>query len=190
MNLTRLIILGLLADQGPRHGHQLRRDAELAAADEWAGVGVGSLHRELHRLEDEDLVEPLRTERIGKAPERTIYQITDDGRSELSLLRRQAFTGLTSGPDPVSVALVFAAPEDPAELAALMAARKQEVRAELDRLATERTRGEAQGYLLSPVQAASFRRAEIRAAGELVWHEEWDALHPTADAPEPATRPS
>jgi DNA-binding PadR family transcriptional regulator len=190
MNLTRLVILGLLADQGPRHGHQLRRDAELAAADEWAGVGVGSLHRELHRLEVEDLVEPLRTERIGNRPERTIYRITDDGRSELSLLRRQAFTGLPANPDPVSVALVFAAPEDPEELAGLMAGRKQAVVAELDRLATERTRGEAQGYLLSPLQAASFRRAEIRAAGELAWHDEWDAMHPTADATEPVTRPT
>jgi DNA-binding PadR family transcriptional regulator len=177
MNLTRLVILGLLANQGPRHGHQLRRDAELAAADEWAGVGVGSLHRELHRLEVEDLVEPVRTERIGNRPERTVYRVTDDGRSELALLRRQAFTGVAASPDPVSVALVFAGAGEPGELAALMAGREQAVRAEVDRLATERTRGEAQGYLLAPEQAASFRRAEIRAAGELAWHEEWNALH-------------
>ena len=27
MNLTRLVVLGLLAERGERHGHQLRRDA-------------------------------------------------------------------------------------------------------------------------------------------------------------------
>ena len=153
-----------------------RRDAELAAAEEWAGVGVGSLHRELRKLEVEDLVEALRTEKVGNRPERTIYQVTDEGRLELALLRRQAFAALQAGPDPVSVALVFATPEDDDELAGLMATREQAVRAEVARLATERIRGEAQGYLLSPAQAASFRRAEIRAEGELAWHEEWNTL--------------
>lgn len=177
MNLTRLIVLGLLDNHGPRHGHQLRRDAELADADRWAGVGVGSLHRELHRLEVEELVTPLVTERVGNRPERTVYEITAEGRSALSVLRRQAFTDLGASPDPVSVALVFAAPADPAELGHLMAGREQLVRAEVARLAAERTRGEAQGFLLQPVQAASFRRAELRAAAELTWHEEWNAQH-------------
>ena len=44
MNLTRLVCLGLLAEHGARHGHQLRRDVETFKADDWAGVGAGSLH--------------------------------------------------------------------------------------------------------------------------------------------------
>ena len=82
MNLTRLVILGLLAEHGPRHGHQLRRDAELAEVDRWAGVGVGSLHRELRGLEAEGLIEAVRTEgRVGRRPERTVYGLTDEGQA-------------------------------------------------------------------------------------------------------------
>ena len=189
MNLTRLLILGLLAERGPRHGHQLRRDAELAEVDRWAGVGVGSLHRELRGLEAEDLIEAVRTERVGRRPERTIYCLTDEGRRELSVLRQQAASQLDSAPDPLSVVLVFAGTDDPAELAALLAQRKQALRAKAAELALARARGEEKGYLLpsvSPLQAASFRRAEIRIAAELAWHEECEELLGSAQPPAPA----
>jgi DNA-binding PadR family transcriptional regulator len=175
MNLTRLMVLGLLAEHGPRHGHQLRRDAEAAEVERWAGVGLGSLHRELRALERAALIETVRTERVGRRPERTVYRLTDAGRRELSALRSQAASQLDAGPDPLSVLLVFAGSDDPDELAVLLARREQELRARAAELAAERAEGEAEGYLLpsvSPLQAASFRRAEIRVAAELAWHEE------------------
>jgi DNA-binding PadR family transcriptional regulator len=179
MNLTRLVILGLLAEHGPRHGHQLRRDAELAEVDRWAGVGVGSLHRELRGLEAAGLIEAVRTERVGLRPERTVYRLTDGGRQELTVLRQQAASQLDAGPDPLSVLLVFAGSSDPAELAALLAQRKNALLARAAELAAERAKGEEKGYLLpsvSPLQAASFRRVEVRVAAELAWHEECEAL--------------
>jgi DNA-binding PadR family transcriptional regulator len=179
MNLTRLVILGLLAEHGPRHGHQLRRDAELAEVDRWAGVGVGSLHRELRGLEAAGLIEAVRTERVGLRPERTVYRLTDGGRQELTVLRQQAASQLDAGPDPLSVLLVFAGSSDPAELAALLAQRKNALLARAAELAAERAKGEEKGYLLpsvSPLQAASFRRAEVRVTAELAWHEECAAL--------------
>jgi DNA-binding PadR family transcriptional regulator len=151
------LILGLLAEHGPRHGHQLRRDAELAEVDRWAGVGVGSLHRELRSLEAAGLIEAVRTERVGRRPERTVYRLADAGRRELTALRQQAAGQLDAAPDPLSVLLVFAGNDDPAE----------------------RAEGEQKGYLLpsvSPLQAASFRRAEMRIAAELAWHEECEEL--------------
>src|SRR3984957_15036733 len=189
MNLTRLLILGLLAERGPSHGHQLRRDAELAEVDRWAGVGVGSLHRELRGLEAEGLIEAIRTERVGRRPERTVYCLTDEGRRELSVLRQQAVSQLDSAPDPLSVVLVFAGTDDPAELAALLARRKQALHAKAGELALARARGEEKGYLhpsVSPLQAASFRRAEIRNAAELAWHEECEELLGSAPRPAPA----
>jgi DNA-binding PadR family transcriptional regulator len=179
MNLTRLVILGLLAEHGPRHGHQLRLDAELAEVERWAGVGVGSLHRELRGLEAAGLIEAVRTERVGRRPERTVYSLTDAGRRELSALRAQAALELDAGPDPLSVLLVFAGTDDRAELAGLLAQRRQALQARAADMAVERAEGEEQGWLLpsvSPRQAASFRRAEIRVAAELAWHEECDEL--------------
>ncbi len=56
----------------------------------------------------------------------------------------------------------------------------------------ERAEGEAKGYLLpsvSPLQAASFRRAEIRIAAELAWHEEYAGLLGAASPPAKASAP-
>ena len=38
MNLSRVVILGLLAERGPMHGHQLRRAVALTNAEDWAGI--------------------------------------------------------------------------------------------------------------------------------------------------------
>jgi DNA-binding PadR family transcriptional regulator len=179
VNLTRLICLGLLAEHGARHGHQLRRDVENFKADEWAGVGAGSLHRELRQLAGQGLIEAVRTEQVGRWPPRTIYQITDEGRQELTVLREQAVARLAEVPDAMAVGLIFAAPQEPFLLGALLARHRQAVEEELRRLALERERGLREGFLqpsLSPLEAAAFRRSELRAEAELTWHEECDQM--------------
>src|ERR1700679_1936257 len=135
MNLTRLICLGLLAEYGARHGHQLRRDVENAKADEWAGVGAGSVHRELRVLSRAGLIEAVRTEQVGNWPPRTVYQITSAGQEELAGLREQAMADLQETADAMAVGLIFAAPEDPLVLVELLARHRQAVQAELTRLA-------------------------------------------------------
>lgn len=179
MNLTRLVALGLLAERGARHGHQLRRDVEVMKADQWAGVGAGSLHRELRRMADEGLIEAARTERVGRRPERTVYQVTDEGRRELGVLRERALGSVEEGPDPVAVGLIFDGARDPESLVAQLAGRRRAVLAELDRLDAERERGLREGYLrpeVSPLQAAAFRRRELHLRAELTWHDECEAM--------------
>jgi DNA-binding PadR family transcriptional regulator len=179
MNLTRLICLGLLAEHGARHGHQLRRDVENFKADEWTGVGAGSLHRELRVMARAGLIEAVRTEQVGRWPPRTIYQITGAGRQELAVLREQAIARIQETPDAMAVGLIFAAPEDPFLLGELLAGHRHAVEAELRRLALERERGMREGFLrpsVSPLQAAAFRRSELRAEAELAWHAECDQM--------------
>lgn len=191
MNLTRLICLGLLAEHGARHGHQLRRDVENFKADEWAGAGAGSLHRELRQLAGQGLIEAVRTEQVGRWPPRTIYQITSEGRRELADLREQAVARLQEVPDAVAVGLIFAAPREPFVLGELLARHREAVEAELGRLARERERGMREGFLqpsLSPLEAAAFRRSELRAEAELAWHEECDQMLATHKAVEHSSR--
>lgn len=185
MNLTRLVVLGLLAERGAQHGHQLRHDIRLTKADEWAGVGAGSLHRELRKLADDGLIETVRVERVDRRPERTIFQITDAGRTELDRLREQALTTLPGASDPMAAALIFAGTTASTALGTLLARHRVVVEAELARLAAERAHGEAEGYLrpeVSPLQAAAFRRSELRAQAELAWHDEWDRVFDPAAA--------
>src|SRR5690349_21833436 len=89
VNLTRLMALSMLARTGPRHGHQLRRDAEVTNVSNWGGVSIGALYRELRSMEDEGLLETVRTEQVGRRPARTVYQITPHGIEQLRALREQ-----------------------------------------------------------------------------------------------------
>jgi DNA-binding PadR family transcriptional regulator len=64
MSLSRMVVLGLLAEGGPMYGHQLRRQADSMHVESWGGVSPGALNRELHQLEAEGLIE--RSEQIGR----------------------------------------------------------------------------------------------------------------------------
>jgi DNA-binding PadR family transcriptional regulator len=174
MNLSRLMVLGMLA-KGPRHGHQIRRDAEITNVGNWGGVSVGALYRELHRMEEEGLVEPLRSEQVGRRPARTIYQITGEGFRELRILWEQAIAELHPTPDPLGVAVLFAGAVEPAEIAGLLRARRQTLAIALERLTADRERLEARGYL-SPSSRAVMRRGEMHLGTELAWHAEFDPI--------------
>jgi DNA-binding PadR family transcriptional regulator len=171
MNLSRLMILGLLAERGPMHGHQIRRTAELTNAEVWGGITGGALYSELRRLGDEGLIHAVREEKVGRRPARTVYEITDEGRLELVVQREAALDVVFGSADPVSVVLLFAAGGDPAELAGRLAARYRRVAAQLEAMAGERRRLTERG-LLPPLAVAAFRRGELRLEAELRWHEE------------------
>jgi DNA-binding PadR family transcriptional regulator len=186
MNLSRLMVLGLLASHGPRHGHQIRRDAELTNVGNWGGVNVGALYRELHRMEEEGLVEPLKTEQIGNRPARTVYRITGEGHRELKVLRERAILELSPGPDTLAVALLFGRVGDREELAGQLRARRESLAAVLTYVAAERVRGQARGHF-GPLEASMFRRKEIAIEAELRWHDEFDLV--LADLADPLDAP-
>jgi DNA-binding PadR family transcriptional regulator len=175
MNLSRLMVLGLLASHGPRHGHQIRRDAEGTNVGTWGGVNVGALYRELRLMEDEGLVEPVRTEQVGRRPARTVYQITDEGQRELAILREQAIRDLHPAPDTLSVALLFGRVWNRAELLKLLQARRNTIAAILAGITAKRDHLVAGGFL-TPLDVSVFRRGELRLEAELRWHDEIDQV--------------
>lgn len=183
MNLTRLMVLGVLAERGPMHGHQIRRTAELTNVEKWGGVSVGALYRELHHMEDEGLVEPVRSEQVGRRPARTVYTITAEGRLELHLLGERAIEEPSHAPDALSVALLFGGlANDPDYLTGLLEQRRQSIATGLAGLVSERERLVAKGYL-NDTAVAVFRRGEVHLAAELAWHDEF--AQSTATKPEP-----
>jgi DNA-binding PadR family transcriptional regulator len=177
MNLSRLMILGLLSDQGPMHGHQIRRTGELTNAEVWGGITGGALYAELRRLQRDELVRPLREEQVGRFPARTVYEITDEGRIELAVQRNKALDALFPYADPVSVVLLFAVGADPTELDQRLAARREKVQTQRDAMVSERTLLTEQG-VLPPMAITAFRRGELRLEAELRWHEEFERQRP------------
>jgi len=168
--------LGTLARHGPLHGHQIRRIAEVTNVTEWGGVSVGALYRELRVMERDGLIEQVRTEQVGRRPERTVYQITGEGHLELATLREQAIkpTGF-SAPDPLGVALSFASNgTHGGELRAMLRARRGRVAISAEEISAERERLEAKGYI-GGLQATVMRRAQLHLEAEVRWHDELDA---------------
>jgi len=197
MNLTRLMVLGTLAQHGPRHGHEIRRIAEVTNVGEWGGVSVGALYRELRTMEGEGLVKAIRTEQVGRRPARTVYAITSEGLLELGMLREQAIRSIHWWPDPLGVALSFAsAGMDREELASWLRSRRETLALTAARLAEDRQRMVARGWL-DPFQATVMYRGQLHAESEVRWHDEFTkvlAELPDEDAggrvPEQAGPPS
>src|SRR5487761_275094 len=168
--------LGILARSGPSHGHHIRRVADLTDVGEWGGVSVGALYRELRAMEREGLIEAARTEKVGNRPERTVYAITDEGRLELTTLREQAIKPpLASGPDPLGVALLFAADGlDREQLRRTLRARREMLAIWVAEVTAERAELIAKGYL-DVLAAAVMGRAIMSTGAEIRWHDELDA---------------
>jgi DNA-binding PadR family transcriptional regulator len=175
MNLSRLMILGLLAERGPMHGHQIRRTAELTNAEVWGGITGGALYAELRKLDGDGLIQAVREEQVGRRPARTVYQITEEGRLELIVQREAALDVIFGSADPVSVVLLFAAGPDTADLAERLAARRRRVAGQLEAMAAERERLTGRG-VLPALAVAAFRRGELRLEAELAWHDEFEGL--------------
>src|SRR5262249_15542773 len=170
------MVLGILATQGPRHGHQIRRAAELTNVGEWGGVSVGALYRELRTMDADGLVTAVRTEQVGRRPARTVYAITDEGRMELAMLRGQATSSVYWGADPLGVALtVGGTGEDRQEAASVPQARRGGVVSAARVVDEERRRLLAKGYI-GPVQASVMHRAVMQADAEVRWHDEFAKL--------------
>jgi DNA-binding PadR family transcriptional regulator len=167
------MILGVLAERGPMHGHQIRRIAELTNAGAWGGITGGALYSELRKLNSEGLAQAVREEQVGRRPARTVYEITAEGRLELVVQRDAALEVVFGSADPLSVVLLVAAGADAAELGERLAARRHRVAGQLQAMAAERQRLTGQG-VLPPLAVAAFRRGELRLEAELQWHEEFE----------------
>lgn len=177
MNLSRVVILGLLAERDELHGHQIRRSVDLTNARAWGGITGGALYSALHRLADEGLIEAVREEMIGNRPPRVVYRITDEGRTELVVQRDQALESVFDSADPIAVVVLFAVGQDPSELVARLSARRLVIQSRLEALRSEREYLTAGGHLDWRAIAA-FRRGETRLAAELAWHAEIERAVP------------
>jgi DNA-binding PadR family transcriptional regulator len=176
------MILGLLSERGPMHGHQIRRAGELVNAAVWGGITGGALYAELRKLSGEALIRAVREEQVGRRPARTVYEITEEGHLELAVQRDAALEVVFGSADPVSVVLLFAAGTDVSDLRERLAARSRRVAVQLEEMAAERERLTAR-ELLPPRAIAAFRRGELRLDAELRWHEEFESkLAAGADA--------
>jgi len=170
MSTTRLFILGALARIGPMHGHQIRREAQLSRTESWANIKPGSLYGALQRMEREGLIEIVRTEQEGNRPERTIYAITDAGRSEMIALRDAILRDARLRSDPVDLAIQFLRDDLTIEEATLDI--KMRLRSIRDQISTYvHARDHADPYI-NDMERMIYDHVLRRLEVERLWHED------------------
>ena len=169
MSAIRLFILSVLAASGPLHGHQIRQQAQSDRTDRYADVHVGSLYGALKRMAREGLVREVRTERVGNRPERTVYQITHEGRRSLSAIRDGILHKISLPNDPFDLALAQARDMAEEELSQIVEARLAALRAEE---LSRRHQAERADPHLNEAERMIVQHLIDRAAAEVRWHEE------------------
>ncbi len=102
-----LTILATLNMQ-PSHPYEIQRLIREHHND-FAIVPARSLYHAVNRLQQAGLVEPVETNREGKRPERTIYQITKAGREEFQKRLREMLAKPAKEYPEFMVALSFLA---------------------------------------------------------------------------------
>ncbi|GAA4953524.1 PadR family transcriptional regulator [Streptomonospora halophila] len=101
-DLTALTVLALLRT-GPSHPYELHRMITQTHRDFVTGL-PRSLYHAVDRLEKAEFIAPVDTEREGRRPERTVYELTGEGRRELAARLRY----LLERPDPDTSVFVAA----------------------------------------------------------------------------------
>lgn len=171
----RLFILGTLSASGPLHGHQIRQQAQSDRTEIWTDIQVGSVYGALKRLANEGLVRELRTERVGNRPERTIYEITPEGRLALSAVREAVMRELDRHFDPFDLALAQSRDLAEEDLEQIIANRLAGLQVELAKL---RHQAELADPYVNEAERMVCQHLIARAAAELQWHTELAARVP------------
>jgi DNA-binding PadR family transcriptional regulator len=131
--LTVLLMLGA----GPIHPYEMQRRIKLFGKDQVVNVGQrANLYKTIDRLHEAGLIAIRQTERDQRFPERTVYELTDEGtRVAQNWLADMLSTPRNEFPwFPAALSFVFALPPD--EALAVLRRRADALRenlAELDR---------------------------------------------------------
>ena len=102
-DLVQLAVLGLLCEQ-PRHPYDMLRTLRVRGNDAFVTGLPRSIYHAVEHLVAAGFAEAGRSEREGARPERTVYQATDEGRTEFRF-RLQTLLSRPSDPATFHAAL-------------------------------------------------------------------------------------
>lgn len=166
MSSIRLFILSSFAEMGPMHGHRLRLEAERRHVTLWTDITVGAVYGAMNRLAAEGLLQEAGTEQEGNRPTRQLYEITEDGRLALALLRRDGLNEVWFKYDPFDLALTQLDADGRARLPAILSLRLEKVKA---MLAESRRVNEWSRPNVSLAKQWALRHTEYRLEAEVAY---------------------
>ena len=166
MSAIRLFVLGTLDRGGSMHGHQIRRAAQVDRTELWTDFKAGSVYAALQRMASDGTIAVSHSEKVGNRPERTVYEITDAGRSELQAVRDAILASTGLRPDPVDLALQNAHDLSVAELRRVFESRIAAVTAQS---IAWQTQWEAARPYISARESLTFAHTNLRLEAEAAW---------------------
>jgi DNA-binding PadR family transcriptional regulator len=129
-NPLALAVLAMLVS-GPMHPYQIARVLRHRGKDETFKIRYGSLYTVVQDLEKRGLVEAEGTARAGHRPERTVYRLTAEGRTELDERLRELLSEPAKEYPVFAAALSIMAELHPDEVATLLRDRLQKLDIEI-----------------------------------------------------------
>ena len=94
MNASKLIVLGALDEVGRASGYDIDRFLQQKMIDRWTDIKRASIYHALKSLSASGAINQVEVVKAGAYPEKTLYEITDAGRSQFDALQREAALGL------------------------------------------------------------------------------------------------
>ncbi len=94
MNIAKLVVLGALESLGRGSGYDIIGELNRKKIDRWTDIKKGSVYYALRELSKEGAIDEVEKTRVGRYPDKTIFQITAKGRELFDSLQEEAFLGL------------------------------------------------------------------------------------------------
>ncbi|UCE45483.1 MAG: PadR family transcriptional regulator [Methanobacteriota archaeon] len=116
MSIAKMVVLGALESLGRGSGYDVMQELSRKKIDRWTDVKKGSIYHALRQLRKEGAIREVEQTKIGRYPEKTIFQITAKGRRLFDSLQEQAFLGLFPHFYGFKIALKFNTRRTPEEI--------------------------------------------------------------------------
>jgi len=122
-NLLALTLLSMLSPREPMYPYEMAQTLRRRGKENSVKINWGSLYTVVANLEKNGFIRSIGTEREGRQPERTMYEITDEGVAELKDWLRELIGVPEDQPTPFETALSDWFILGPDEVAGLLTAR-------------------------------------------------------------------
>lgn len=162
---AEILVLGVL-HRGDLHPYEIKRRLEAAQVSSYIDVDVGTLYYAVRQLAKDGMIEVRGQQSVARGGERTIYGLTDAGRTRFQALMLERFADRSPSHHPLYPALLFLHLADQGQVASLLRTR-------LDELARHLVEIERMQTLLAPVVATGTRYLIERGLAVLRVEQDW-----------------
>jgi DNA-binding PadR family transcriptional regulator len=89
-----MVVLGALEGLGQASGYDIIQELNRKKIDRWTDIKNGSIYHSLKQLKKDGQIREVERTKVGRYPDKTIFEITTKGKKLFDFLQEQAFLGL------------------------------------------------------------------------------------------------